>query len=301
MTHDEYEKKIQAYKKRMQEIESGKNLNGIKSSNSINFDAESVVETKNRNLQDAVNHFQKNMSSQDELNFVRQKNLQKYEVECKPKKKGISNWSKVLITTTVVLGVLVGSNYAIKESQKIDSINPVAEIINNEIDHSNVPDFYNNLYDEKLLGGKVSEELYSNLNIVSRHTYRTEDGNNYWYDLNGIVNEILDSKINPHINLYAAYSNFNYDADENMNKILKMLSSKSSEGSFFYDVNSFNSYLNKMSISSTKDYHNIMKHLLNLYLDPTKNAEFENLLNNLVNKDGMQQEIMAFNSEGLNK
>ena len=130
-------------------------------------------------------------------------------------------------------------------------------------------------YDDKEITIKeVKETLQRDLNIIEKNEFKL-DNKILGYNYENIAKEIITSDINPHINLYAAYYNFNENKIKNMDKLLTQISYLSNEETYFKSILCFDDYLFKLGIPSKEDYNQIMQYLISLFINPSKNAEYE--------------------------
>ena len=265
-----------------------------------NKKCEDILKDNSKEVAAAINYFDAMEKRKQDRGYAYEKSLEYSKEEYKPKKKKCPTFGKIVIATGLVLSTLVGAHEVVKSSAKVGSRIPAGNIINEEIDNAGVKEFYTSYIDEHSGSGKVSEKLHYNLDIVARHTYRSTTEDSFWYDYDGIAEEITKSDINPHINLYASYYHFEYGKEKHMDNLLSRLSTLSSEDSYFSDIKSFEEYLAKLNITNTNDYDNIMKHLINLYFSPEKNEEYENLLARLTFAEA-NKEISFKNQERVGK
>ena len=125
----------------------------------------------------------------------------------------------------------------------------------------------------------VSEEAQFGKSIVSRHTHRTADNKNYYFDTTSIAYDLMDDMENYPENLYGVYRGIDYKVVENMNSIFYIVhNSQDVEKKWeFQDYSSLTDFCEAKGFKNDQgvDYEAFMKYLHKIIIAKHNAEEYE--------------------------
>lgn len=149
------------------------------------------------------------------------------------------------------------------------------------------------------LTSDIGSEDYEHLrNLVSQHTFRTQDNQNCWYDTDGIAEEILDMDTKYSFDsrtlnaiLYSVYDDMDYNAFKNMSEViislnLRVSANEKEHNNIFNNVvncTSLDDYLIRNHMIDDKGYPSLGKFK---ELGLTDLLSMQDYINSLVEKEG---------------